>query len=35
MAVFRGVNAECKPTRMETHRVDLRSFRLGKYRIAG
>jgi hypothetical protein len=33
MATLRGLNADCKPITMETHRVALKTFRLGTYTI--
>ena len=33
LAVLRGLDADCKPIAMRTHRVNLKSFRLGVFAI--
>jgi hypothetical protein len=33
LALLRGFDADCKPITIPTHRVDLRSFRLGVFAV--
>ena len=33
LVVFTGLDAECKPITLATHRIALRSFRPGKHRL--